>query len=139
MFDMHSKVPQSLKNPATYDSAHSSGSDSVERQSTLQAATTSADTSSRLRLVKRNLKRKRNGNGMLTPTTPHITIISTSSRIRHVSPMICGIAPAYMPPDSWKANAINRYIHGRTHRGTKPLNIGMANGPLGIGGISFSF
>ena len=72
---------------------HITGTESVQMIRKLQAAITKAALSKSCRLVKRNFILKRKGNGIATPTTLNMMIMSTSSLIRLYSPITWLIAP----------------------------------------------
>ncbi len=132
MLDIHSNVPQSLKNPATNEITHSSGRLWTFKQRKLHTAMTAAAFRRSCLLVYLNLNLKRNGNGIQTPTTPQSPTIITSSRIKDVAPTICVRLPRYIPPLSWKTIAKKTYIHGRMDFGTNSRYIGIENS---IGGV----
>jgi hypothetical protein len=72
---------------------HIRGTESVHMMRKLQAATTSAAFSRSWRLVKWNFILKRKGNGIATPTTLNMMIMSTSSLIKLYSPITWLMAP----------------------------------------------
>lgn len=72
---------------------HIKGTESVHMMRKLQVATTSAAFSRSWRLVKWNFILKRKGNGIATPTTLNMMIMSTSSLIKLYSPITWLMAP----------------------------------------------
>ena len=72
---------------------HITGTESVHMMRKLQAATTNAAFSRSWRLVKWNFILKRKGNGIATPTTLNMMIMSTSSLIKLYSPITWLMAP----------------------------------------------
>jgi len=70
MFDMHSNVPCIFRHPATKHITHSSGRHLTYMAAMSHAAMPAAESSSRVRLVKRNLVRNSTGNVNAMPHRP---------------------------------------------------------------------